>query len=197
MNDDDSKFTEVFRFISLSIALFGGLLVGATTIYVGASWWSLPVCIAISIVIGKILPIEYSTGWLGQSIIAVGRTTRAMPSLAGIIVTIGLVGLFCSAFYIWKNMSLVTAFYLFIAPIFVITLLFGQRLGILAALLCTAAVVYFAIPPRQSFAITTLQDAVYFFVFAAMALVIVALLTFQSGLWQAEDAGKIAHSKTK
>jgi K+-sensing histidine kinase KdpD len=57
-----------------------------------------------------------------------------------------------------KNLHILSAFYLFLLPIVLAQLMFGARCGIAAAIVSLVALYYFAIPPKNSFALQGLRE---------------------------------------
>jgi K+-sensing histidine kinase KdpD len=82
-----------------------------------------------------------------------------------------------SAIYIGlRDLNILTAFYLFLLPIVFAQLLFGARCGFAAAFVSLVAIYYFAIPPKNSFAVHGPRELGLICAFAVLAFITSATL---------------------
>jgi hypothetical protein len=153
----------------LCVGITGGLSVGFLLFLMDAPWWSLAVCASVGLLVGSLLAIGYSGAnarWM-----AVLQLLRSLPLWDRIAMSIVLV-IAASALYIGlRELPVYGAFCLFLAPIVLAQVLFGTKSGLAAALASQIAIHYFAIPPKNSFAVHSMREMGLLAVFALMALV--------------------------
>jgi len=179
--DAVSDFSRDFRHAATATGLIGGLLVGLTTTLIGGSWLAMPACGAVGMLIGQIVPIESSRGRIRNGLIRVLRGTRGLPFVVRLAFAVLLLAAVSAIDIAETSLNLAMQFYLFVLPIVLSAVLFGWRTALVTTLLCIVAVVYFAIPPRQSFAILSIWDGICVGAFVLMALITFASVNIQSG----------------
>jgi Domain of unknown function (DUF4118) len=153
----------------ICVSLAGALSVGVIVFLMGAPWWSLPVCAGIGPLIGWL----FATGYSGANarLMALIKLLRSLPLWDRIAMSIVLV-ICATAIYIGlRGLPIYGAFCLFLAPIVLAQVLFGTKSGLAAALASQVAVHYFAVPPKNSFAVHSMREVGLLAVFALMALV--------------------------
>jgi K+-sensing histidine kinase KdpD len=153
----------------ICVSLAGALSVGVIVFLMGAPWWSLPVCAGVGPLIGWL----FATGYSGANarLMAVIKLLRSLPLWDRIAMSIVLV-ICATAIYIGlRGLPIYGAFCLFLAPIVLAQVLFGTKSGLAAALASQVAVHYFAVPPKNSFAVHSMREVGLLAVFALMALV--------------------------
>jgi hypothetical protein len=153
----------------LCVGITGGLSVGFLLFLMDAPWWSLAVCASVGLLIGSLLAIGYS----GASARLMGalRLLRSLPLWDRIAMSIVLV-ISATAVYIGlRDLPIYGAYCLFLVPIVLAQVLFGTKSGLAAALASQIAVHYFAVPPKNSFAVHSMREVGLLAVFALMALV--------------------------
>src|SRR5579862_8287942 len=131
----------------------GGVLVGGITFLLGAPWWWLPLCAAAGLLSGRILPADASTTGAWRPLGGLLRLCRSLPLWDRIAMSLLLVVTATAVYIGMKNLHIFSAFYLFLLPIVLAQLMFGARCGIAAAIVSLVALYYFAIPPKNSFAL--------------------------------------------
>jgi hypothetical protein len=175
------------KFVASMVGAAGGLLVGSITYLLGAPGWWLPLCAAAGLLIGRVLPADTSTGGASRSLRAVLRLCRSLPLWDRIAMSALLV-VTASAIYIGiRDLHILSAFYLFLLPIVLAQLMFGARCGIAAAFVSLVAICYFAIPPKNSFALQSVRELWLLCAFAVLAFITSATLAVQTGLVGIKD----------
>ena len=166
------------KFNSLSVGLIGSLSVGLIAFLVGAPWWSLLVCASVGLLIGWLLVAAYSG--TNARLTAVLQLLRSLPLWDRVAMSIVLV-ISATAVYIGlRDLPVYGAFSLFLVPIVLAQVLFGTKSGLAAALASQVAIHYFAIPPKNSFAVHSMREVGLLCAFALMALIVwmtIALLS--------------------
>jgi hypothetical protein len=153
----------------LCVGLTGGLSVGLLLFLMDAPWWSLAICASVGLLVGSFLAIGYSG--TNARLLGLIRLLRGLPLWDRIAMSIVLVIAACAIYIGLRNMPVYGAFCLFLAPIVLAQVLFGTKSGLAAALASQVAIHYFAIPPKNSFAVHSVRDIGLLAVFALMALV--------------------------
>jgi hypothetical protein len=193
MSDDHADFAAIFRFISVSVGLLGGLLIGTVICLVGWSWLALPLCAAAGAAIGRVFPVGYPNGPIGGALLRALRAGRSLNPAVKLSVSAMLVGLASVLDAGLDTAAIPTAFCLFVLPVIVSAAMFGARAGLATVVLTLLAVTYFAIPPRYSFFVATLWDFVCLGAFAVVALISLAILTIQSSFAEIDDERPFSH----
>jgi Domain of unknown function (DUF4118) len=175
-NGMTSERTALAKFVANSIGAAGGLLVGSITFGMGAPWWSLPLCAALGVVIGRLLPNGNSDADAPAPAVSVLRICRLLPLWDRIAMSALLVVSATAVYIGFKNLDIVTAFYLYLLPIVFAQLLFGTRCGFVAGFVSLVSIYYFVIPPKNSFAVQSLREAGLICAFALLALITSATL---------------------
>ena len=153
----------------LSVGMTGGSSVGLIFFLLGAPWWSLFVSAGAGLLIGWLLLVGYSD--TNVRLTAAMRLLRALPLWDRIAMSVVLV-ISATAVYIGlKELPIYAAFGLFLVPIVLAQVLFGTKSGLAAALASQVAIHYFAMPPKNSFAVHSMRELGLLAVFALMALV--------------------------
>jgi hypothetical protein len=153
----------------LCVGITGGLSVGFLLFLMDAPWWSLAACASVGLMVGSLLAIGYS-GANARLMVAL-RLLRSLPLWDRIAMSIVLV-ISATAVYIGlRELPIYGAYCLFLVPIVLAQVLFGTKSGLAAALASQIAVHYFAIPPKNSFAVHSMREVGLIAVFALMALV--------------------------
>jgi hypothetical protein len=194
MSDDHADFAAIFRFISVSVGLVGGLLIGTVIWLVGWSWLALPLCAAAGAAIGRVLPVGYPNGAVGRTLLRVLRTGRSLNPAVKLSICALLVGLVSALDAGLDTAAIPAAFCLFVLPVIVSAAMFGARAGLATVVLTLLAVTYFAIPPKYSFSVGTFWDFVCLGAFALVALISLAILTIQSSFAEIDDDRPFSHS---
>jgi hypothetical protein len=153
----------------LSIGMIGGLSVGLIVFLMGAPWWSLIACASVGLMVGWLLVTGYSGA--NARLLAVLKLLRSLPLWDRIAMSIVLVIAATAVYIALRGLPIYAAFSLFLAPIVLAQVLFGTKSGLAAALASQLAVHYFAIPPKNSFAVHSMREIGLLAVFALMALV--------------------------
>jgi K+-sensing histidine kinase KdpD len=86
-----------------------------------------------------------------------------------------------------RNLHILSAFYLFLLPIVLAQLMFGARCGIAAAFVSLVSIYYFAIPPKNSFALQSLREICLLAAFALLAFITSATLAVQTDIAGIKD----------
>jgi hypothetical protein len=153
----------------LCVGITGGLSVGFLLFLMDAPWWSLAVCASVGLLVGSLLAIGYSGA--NARLMAALRLLRSLPLWDRIAMSIVLV-ISATAVYIGlRDLPIYGAYCLFLVPIVLAQVLFGTKSGLAAALASQIAVHYFAVPPKNSFAVHSMREVGLLAVFALMALV--------------------------
>jgi hypothetical protein len=182
-----SERTAPAKFIANSIGAIGGLSVGGITFLMGAPWWSLPLGAAAGLLIGVLLPAWNSSVGGPAPLIAVLRLCRSLPLWDRLAMSALLV-VTASAIYIGlRDLNILTAFYLFLLPIVFAQLLFGARCGFAAAFVSLVAIYYFAIPPKNSFAVHSPRELGLICAFAVLAFITSATLAVLTDVARTKD----------
>jgi hypothetical protein len=153
----------------LSIGAIGGLSVGLIVFLMGAPWWALIACASVGLIVGWLLVTGYSGA--NARLLAVLKLLRSLPLWDRIAMSIVLVIAATAVYIALRGLPIYTAFSLFLVPIVLAQVLFGTKSGLAAALASQLAVHYFAIPPKNSFAVHSMREIGLLAVFALMALV--------------------------
>jgi Domain of unknown function (DUF4118) len=180
------------RFVASSVGAAGGCLVGGITFLLGAAWWWLPLCAAAGLLIGYILPTDISDAGTRnrgarQPLLALLRLCRSLPLWDRVAMSALLVVTATAVYIGMRNLHILSAFYLFLLPIVVAQLMFGARCGIAAAFVSLVSITYFAIPPKNSFALQSLREICLFSAFALLAFITSATLAVQTDLVGIKD----------
>ena len=153
----------------LCVALTGGTSVGFIVSLMGAPWWSPVACASAGLIIGWLITAGYSGAsprWMRAL-----QVLRSLPLWDRIAMSIVLV-ISATAVYIGsRGLPLYGTFCLFLIPIVLAQVLFGTKSGLAAALASQVAIHYFAMPPRNSFAVHSMREVGMLAVFALVALV--------------------------
>src|SRR5450631_3312188 len=171
-----SERTAPAKFIANSIGAIGGLSVGGITFLMGAPWWSLPLGAAAGLLIGLLLPAWNSSVGGPAPLIAVLRLCRSLPLWDRLAMSALLVVTATAVYIGLRDLNILTAFYLFLLPIVFPQLLFGARCGFAAAFVSLVAIYYFAIPPKNSFAVHGPRELGLICAFAVLAFITSATL---------------------
>jgi K+-sensing histidine kinase KdpD len=151
-------------------------MVGGITFLLGAPWWSLPLCAAAGFLISLLLRAWNSNANAPAPLVTALRVCRDLPLWDRLAMSALLV-VTASAIYIGlKDLHILTAFYLFLLPIVLAQLLFGARCGVTAAFVSLIAIYYFAIPPKNSFAVHGAREVGLICAFALLAFITSATL---------------------
>jgi hypothetical protein len=164
------------KFIANSVGAAGGLLVGTINFLMGAPWWSLPLCAAAGLLIGLLPPAGNSDAGAPAPLIAALRLCRSLPLWDRLAMSALLVVSATAVYIGLKDIHILTAFYLFLLPIVFAQLLFGARCGFTAAFVSLIAIYYFAIPPKNSFAVQSPRELGLIGAFALLAFITSATL---------------------
>jgi hypothetical protein len=168
------------KFNLLSVGLTGGSSVGLIVFLMGAPWWSLVVCASGGLLVGGLLRAGFSDD--NTRLLAVLRLLRSLPPWDRIAMSIVLVIAACAVYIGLRDLPIYGAFCLFLVPIVVAQVLFGTKSGLAAALASQIAVHYFAIPPKNSFAVHSMREVGLLCAFALVALVTWGTITLLSDL---------------
>jgi Domain of unknown function (DUF4118) len=153
----------------LCVGITGGLSVGFLLFLMDAPWWSLAACASVGLMVGSLLAIGYSGA--NARLMAALRLLRSLPLWDRIAMSIVLV-ISATAVYIGlRDLPIYGVYCLFLVPIVLAQVLFGTKSGLAAALASQIAVHYFAMPPKNSFAVHSMREVGLLAVFALMALV--------------------------
>ena len=187
MTNDNAYFTAIFRCICVSAGVIGGLLMGTVTGLIGGTWLALPVCAVLGGAIGKVIPVEYPNGPVGNALYRALRTGRSLNHGTKLLLAVLLVGLVSALDASLRVLTIPATFYLFVVPSLVSAALFGVRVGLATVVLTLLSVTYFAIPPKYSFAVGTIWDLVCLGAFAVVALISFGMMTIQSGFVETDE----------
>jgi Domain of unknown function (DUF4118) len=160
------------------VGLIGALSVGFIVLLMGAPWWSPLVCGSIGLLIGWLFVIGYAD--TNARLTAGLRLLRALPLWDRVAMSIVLVISATTIYIASRDLSLYGAFCLFLVPVVLAQVLFGTKSGLAAALASQIAIHYFAIPPKNSFAVHSMREVGLLCAFALMALIVwmtIALLS--------------------
>ncbi|MCG2633020.1 DUF535 family protein [Bradyrhizobium sp. WYCCWR 13023] len=160
-----------------TLAYAGSLLVLSIDKILGGSW--------LGFAIGAML-VQF-TYWLLNDNISRGTANRIMairqvrgwPTAIRALLAALIVGADIAIDVIWGGHSLGRTFNLYLLPMFLTSLFLGGRVALTVSLFCFLAVYYLDIPPRYSFALTSIESAahlVVFIILAAIVLVVPKLL---------------------
>jgi hypothetical protein len=180
-----NEWTAAQGFIANSVGVSGGALVGGITFLIGAPWWSLPVCAAAGLLIGRLLRAEKAV--VGSPLAAALRLCRSLPLWDRLAMSALLVVAAAAVYIGLKELHILSAFYLFLLPIVLAGLMFGARCGFAAAFVSLIAIYYFAIPPKNSFALQGLRELCLLAAFALLAFITSATMAVQSDRVWARD----------
>jgi hypothetical protein len=175
------------RAIASTVGAAGGFLVGGITFLLGAPWWWLPLCVAAGLAIGRVLPADTSNKGVSRPLRATLQLCRSLPLWDRIAMSALLVVSATAVYIGMRNLHILSAFYLFLLPIVIAQLMFGARCGIAAAFVSLVAISYFAIPPKNSFALHGWRELCLLCAFALLALITSATLAVQTGLVGIKD----------
>jgi hypothetical protein len=175
----DGRTTQV-KFNLLSVGLTGGSAVGVIVVLLGAPWWSLVACASVGLLAGWLLRAGFSDE--NPRLMAAVRLLRSLPLWDRIAMSIVLV-ISATAIYIGlRDLPIYGAFCLFLMPIVLAQVLFGTKSGLAAALASQIAIHYFAIPPKNSFAVSSMREIGIVCAFALVALVTWGTITLLSDI---------------
>ena len=180
-----NEWTTAQGFIAGSVGMIGGALVGGITFLIGAPWWSLPVCAAAGLLINRLFPAEEAV--VGSPLAAALRLCRSLPLWDRLAMSALLVVAAAAVYIGLKELHILWAIYLFLLPIVLASLLFGARCGFAAAFVSLIAIYYFAIPPKNSFALQGLRELCLLAAFALLAFITSATLAVQTDLVGIKD----------
>src|ERR1700722_9594793 len=175
------------RLIAGTVGVAGGFLVGGITFLMGAPWWWLPLCAAAGLLIGRFLPSDTSNSGARRPVRALLRLCRSLPLWDRIAMSALLVVTATAVYIGMRNLHILSAFYLFLLPIVLAQLMFGARCGIAAAFVSLVSICYFAIPPKNSFALQSLRDICLLAAFALLAFITSATLAVQTDIVGIKD----------
>jgi Domain of unknown function (DUF4118) len=180
------------RFIAGTVGVAGGFLVGGITFLMGSPWWWLPLCAAAGLLIGRVLPSDASNNGARNSgvrrpVHALLRLCRSLPLWDRIAMSALLVVTATAVYIGMRNLHILSAFYLFLLPIVLAQLMFGARCGIAAAFVSLVSIYYFAIPPKNSFALQSLREICLLAAFALLAFITSATLAVQTDIAGIKD----------
>ncbi len=175
------------RFIAGTVGVAGGFLVGGITFLMGAPWWWLPLCAAAGLLIGRVLPSDTSNSGVRRPVRALLRLCRSLPLWDRIAMSALLVVTATAVYIGMRNLHILSAFYLFLLPIVLAQLMFGARCGIAAAFVSLVSIYYFAIPPKNSFALQSLREICLLAAFALLAFITSATLAVQTDIAGIKD----------
>lgn len=168
--------------LNVGLGLGGGLAVGAAATALGGSWIAIPMCALFGIAAGKIFAVEAPSSEFWRRLVKLHQRLRYMYRPFRLLSAAVLVAMVAAVDALSTALDVPLAFYFYVIPIFLSSLLFGCKAGAVAALLSLASVTYFVIPPRNSFAIETLPDVAHLLLFAIVALIVLAVLAIQADL---------------
>ncbi len=174
-------------FVASTVGAAGGVLVGGITFLLGATWWWLPLCAAAGLLIGRILAAGASNDDARRPLRAALQLCRSLPLWDRIAMSALLVVTAAAVYIGMRNLHILSAFYLFLLPIVLAQLMFGARCGIAAAFVSLVAVCYFAIPPKNSFALQSMRELWLLGAFALLAFITSATLAVQTDLVGIKD----------
>ena len=105
------------RSIASWVGAAGGVLVGGITFLLGAPWWSLPLCAAAGLLIGRVLPADTSATGARRPLRALLRLCRSLPLWDRVAMSLLLVVTATAVYIGMRNLHILSAFYLFLLPI--------------------------------------------------------------------------------
>jgi K+-sensing histidine kinase KdpD len=126
--------------------------------------------------IGLVLPAWNSGGNAPAPLIAALRVCRDLPLWDRLAMSALLVVTATAVYIGLRDIQILTAFYLFLLPIVFAQLLFGARCGVTSAFVSLIAIYYFAIPPKNSFAVHSARELGLICAFALLAFITSATL---------------------
>lgn len=156
-----------------TFAYVGSLLVLSIDKMLGGSW--------LGFAIGAML-VQF-TYWLLNDNLSHGiakritaiRQARRWPIAIRMALAALIVGTDIAIDVMWGGHSLGRTFNLYLLPIFLTSLFLGGRVALTVALFCFVAVYYLDIPPRYSFALTSIEGAAHLVVFVILAAIVLAV----------------------
>ena len=154
-------------------AYIGALFVLSVNKFFGGFWSSFLIGLLVVQLTYWLLKINLSHR-LAHGIVA-ARQTRRWPFAIRLFCATLIIGADFAADLYFGGYTLGRSFNLYLLPIFLTSLCLGGRLALVASLLCATAVDYLAIPPRFSFAISSIEDALHLLVFLILAVIVVAI----------------------
>jgi Domain of unknown function (DUF4118) len=191
-----NEWTTAQGFIAGSVGMIGGALVGGITFLIGAPWWSLPVCAAAGLLINRLSPAEGAV--VGSPLAAALRLCRSLPLWDRLAMSALLVVAAAAVYIGLKELHILWAIYLFLLPIVLASLLFGARCGFAAAFVSLIAIYYFAIPPKNSFALQGLRELCLLAAFALLAFITSATMAVQSDrAWTRDQREPLQQSRRR
>jgi hypothetical protein len=167
--------------------LVGGSWVGAGVIFVGAPWKMAALCPMLGVAIGTFLYKEDEGTPLNRSLFELFRIGRCLTIPFRLFFSSLFIMTICVVYSGSDEIPLYIAFGLFLLPIIPAVLLFGALFAYIIPVFSSLAFLYFAIPPRNSFAIETIHDLLTLCLFVSLAWVTWATLTLQSIFSGVED----------
>jgi len=151
------------KFIANSVGAAGGLLVGTINFLMGAPWWSLPLCAAAGLLIGMLPPAGKSDAGAPAPLIAALRLCRSLP--------------------LWDRLAMSALLVVSATAVYI-----GLRdIHILTAFVSLIAIYYFAIPPKNSFAVQSPRELGLLGAFALLAFITSATLAVLTGIARTKD----------
>jgi hypothetical protein len=191
-----NEWTTAQGFIAGSVGMIGGALVGGITFLIGAPWWSLPVCAAAGLLINRLFPAEEAV--VGSPLAAALRLCRSLPLWDRLAMSALLVVAAAAVYIGLKELHILWAIYLFLLPIVLASLLFGARCGFAAAFVSLIAIYYFAIPPKNSFAVQGLRELCLLAAFALLAFITSATMAVRSDrAWTRDQREPLQQSRRR
>lgn len=182
MSDDDLDFDRFVSGLALLIGAMSGVLYGVGMWLIDGNWVWWPVCGVLGLGVARLTrasgPIdrivdrfERLNTW-GQLIID-GAAAAALNYATLVI--------YCFV----KPSNLALDCLMFTAPVILAYFLLRTRCAILAFIISALCVLYFVIPPSNSFAITTMTDLMDFVCFLLSIGVVFSAVRVERKLWQA------------
>jgi hypothetical protein len=170
------------RSAAVALGLIAGVPTGCVVDIIGGSWQAAPVLATLSLGIGAALPHVQSDSRFDVRAFHFLRFTRSLPTSIHLSLSALLTLLFCHYYLALGELSLQQSFCLFLLPVIFCSILFGSAIGHATTGVALVAVLYFVIPPKNSFAIQSFKDFLHLCSFLYVALTIVATLTLQRAI---------------
>ena len=182
MAEDDLDFDRFVSVLALSIGAMSGAAYGVGLWLLDGQWFWTPICAVLGLAVARLTrasgPLDRVLGLL-ERFNTLGQLAIDVVSAAAL--TYLTLSLHCLA----RPTNLAMSCLMFTAPVIVAFFLLRTRCAIIAFIMSALCVLYFVIPPSNSFAINTMTDLLDFIFFLISISIVFAAVRVERKLWLA------------
>jgi K+-sensing histidine kinase KdpD len=180
MAEDDLDFDRFVSGLALSIGALSGAAYGVGLWLLDGEWFWAPLCALLGLAIAL---LTRASGPLDRIVARLERVNTWGQLTIDVVSAAALTYLTLAAHCLARPTNLAMSCLMFTAPVIVAYFLLRTRCAIVAFVMSALAVLYFVIPPSNSFAINTMTDLLDFVCFVISISIVFAAVRVERKLW--------------